>query len=180
MTRQIDVLNAKKCSCLSRCVRARIVVLKVIRLRRLVFLISWKTTGKQMVVYHSELAFQRCSSGTIATCSIFPKNGRSFAWKCFVREQLLLDLAHLETSIQSTAVYFRAHTRKSTIHHHDSKHHDRIFGAFFSTNRHEPFFEQLTNCVGSNVNKFFLTVKCSCNIECMLVPLMPKVVSLSR
>ena len=30
-----------------------------------------------------------------------------------MREQLLLDLAHLGTPIQSTAVYFRAHTRKS-------------------------------------------------------------------
>ena len=29
----------------------------------------------------------------------FRKNRRSFAWKCFVREQLLLDLAHLETLI---------------------------------------------------------------------------------
>ena len=46
---------------------------KVIRLRRLVFLISWKTTGKQMVVYHSQLTVLRCSSGTIATCLVFPK-----------------------------------------------------------------------------------------------------------
>ena len=46
---------------------------RVICLRRLVFLISWKTTGKQMVVYHSELTVLRCFSGTIATCSVFPK-----------------------------------------------------------------------------------------------------------
>ena len=91
----------------------------------------------------------------------FRKNRRSFAWKCFVREQLLLDLAHLETPIQSTAVYFRAHTLESTIHHlwrchrRISKHHDCIFGAFLSTNRYEPFFERLTNCVRSNANKFF-------------------------
>ena len=45
----------------------------VILLRRLVFPISWKTTGKQMVVYHSELTVQRCSSITIATCPVFPK-----------------------------------------------------------------------------------------------------------
>ena len=75
---------------------------------RLVFLISWKTTVKQMVVYHSELTVVRCSSGT---------NKRSFAWKCFVRDQLWLDLAHLETPIESTAVYFRAHTSKFTTHH---------------------------------------------------------------
>ena len=42
---------------------------------------------------------------------------RSFAWNCFVLEKLLLDLTHLETPIQSIYVYFRAHTRKSTIHH---------------------------------------------------------------
>ena len=46
---------------------------RVIRLRRLVFLISWKTTGKQMVVYHSKLTVQRWSSGSIATCPVFPK-----------------------------------------------------------------------------------------------------------
>ena len=80
----------------------------------------------------------------------FRKNRQSFPWKCFEREQLLLDLAHLETPIQSTAVYFRAHTRKSMIHNRD-----RIFRAFLSTNRYEPFLERLTNCVGSNVNKFF-------------------------
>ena len=89
------------------------------------------------------------------------KNMRSFAWKCFVRQQLLLDLPHLETPIQSTAIYFRAHTFKTTMHHPSrchrrvSKYRGRIFGGFLSTNRHEPFFERLTNCVGSNANKFF-------------------------
>ena len=46
---------------------------RVISLRRLVFLISWKTTGKQMVVYRSELIVLCCSSGTIAICSVCPK-----------------------------------------------------------------------------------------------------------
>ena len=46
---------------------------RVIRLLRFVFLISWMTTGRQMVVYHSELTVLRCSSGTIATCPVFPK-----------------------------------------------------------------------------------------------------------
>ena len=76
---------------------------RVIRFRRFVFLISWQATGKQMVVYHTELAVLHCSSGTIATCPVFTKKyKRSFAWKCCVREQLLLDLAHLETSMHST------------------------------------------------------------------------------
>ena len=101
-----------------------------------------------------------------------------------MREQLLLDLAHLETPIQSTAVYFRAHTRKSMIHHLSrchrrvSKRRVRIFGAFLSANQQDPFFEQLTNyVVGSNAS-IFLLVKCSCNIERM--PLMPNVVPISR
>ena len=95
----------------------------------------------------------------------FRKNGRSFAWKCFVCEQLLLDFAYLETSIQSTAVFFRAHTPKSTIHYLSrchrrvSKHCDRIFGAFLSTNRQESFFERLTNCVGSNAIQIFFVSK---------------------
>ena len=42
------------------------------------------------------------------------------------------------------------------------------------------FFARLTSCVRSNVNQFFFTVKCSCNIECMLVPLILKVVSILR
>ena len=46
---------------------------RVIRLRWSIFLISWKTTGKQMIVYHSELTVLLCSSGTIATCPVFPK-----------------------------------------------------------------------------------------------------------
>ena len=41
---------------------------RVFRFRRLVFLISWQTTGKQVVVYNSELTGLRCSSGTIAIC----------------------------------------------------------------------------------------------------------------
>ena len=69
---------------------------RVIRLRRLVCLISWKTTEKQIVVYHSELTVLRCSSGTIETCPVFSKK---------------------QSPIQSSAVHFRAQTGKSTIHH---------------------------------------------------------------
>ena len=43
------------------------------------------------------------------------------------------------------------------------------FLTFLSTNRHEPFFERLTNC---DINNIF-TVKCANIIECVLVPLMP-------
>ena len=138
---------------------------------RLVFLISWKTV-------------LRYSSGTIATSPVFPKKQAINCLKCFVREQLLL--AHFETPIQSTAIYFWAQTRKFTIHHisrrhrRTSKHRDRIFGAFLSTNRQESFFNDWQILCDRMRTKFFLTVKCSCNIESMLVPLMLMVVSISR
>ena len=45
----------------------------VIRLRRLVSLISEETTGKQMVAYNLKLIVLYCSSGRIATCPVFPK-----------------------------------------------------------------------------------------------------------
>ena len=48
---------------------------------------------------------------------------------------------------------------------------------FFRPINASQFFERLTNCPMRT--HFFLTIKCSCNIECMLVPLMPKVVSIS-
>ena len=133
----------------------------MIHRRRLVFLISEKTTGKQLVVYHSELTVLCSSSATIATYSVFPKNRRSFAWQCLVGEQLLLDLAHIETPLQSSALYFRAHKRKSTIYHLSrchrrvSKHRGCIFRAFLSLNRHDPFFSAIEKYVESNANNFF-------------------------
>ena len=98
-----------------------------------------------MNVYHLELTVLHCSSGAIATSPVFPKKQAIICLE--VLRELLLDLSHLETPIQSTAVYFRAHTRKSTIHHLSrchrrvSKHCDRIFVAFLSAYRHESFFE---------------------------------------
>ena len=103
MTHQIDVFSAQKCSCLSRCVRARIVGMKI--------------DPSLAVGFPDRSELTRYSSGTIATCPVFPKKQAIICWKFFVREQLLLDLTHLETPIQSTAVYFWAHTGKSTIHH---------------------------------------------------------------
>ena len=64
-----------------------------------------------MVVTHSELTVLRCSSGTIATCLVFP-NKQSFAGKCFVHEQLLLDLTDLEIPIQ---LLIRANRDSSSV-----------------------------------------------------------------
>ena len=122
---------------------------RVIRLRRLVFLISWKKTGKQIVVYHSELTILRCTSGTIATWPVFRKNMRSFAWKCFVCKQLLLDLAHLRLLFTFGLIC----VNPRFIICHDVI--DVFLEHFFQPIDTSFFFERLTNCVGSNANKFF-------------------------
>ena len=107
------------------------------------FLFSWKTTGKRMIVKHSELTVLCCSSGTTATYPVFPKNRRSFAWKRSVRELLLLDLAYLELRIQATAIYFRAHMPRF-ITGHD------VIDVF----RHEP---TRTNFFDSQMFMLYLT-----------------------
>ena len=59
-----------------------------------------------------------------------------------MHKQLLLDVAYLETTIQSTAVYFRAHTGKSTFHHllrchkRISKHRERATNNIFLDEAH--------------------------------------------
>ena len=106
MTHLIDVLSAQKCICLSRCVKARIAVVKS------------DPPSAVGVPDFLEDKWQRNSYVPLRidgfcvvlvvrlrNVQFFRKNRRSFAWKCFVREQLLLDLAYLETPIQSTAVY---------------------------------------------------------------------------
>ena len=85
-----------------------------------------------------------------------------------------------------TLVLYRAHTHRSTIRHlwrcykRLLKHRQGIFPTYLCTNQHEPFFERLSNCAGSNEDISFFTAKCSCNIECMLVGEMFKDGSISR
>ena len=96
------------------------------------------------------------------------------ALRAFVRKQLLLDLPHLETPIQSTAIYFRLHTLKSMIHQLSwchrcvLKHRDCIFGAFLWARAF--FFRAINKLCGTQRKQIFLPVKCSCNIEWRLVP----------
>ena len=152
MTHQINVLRAQKCSCLSRCVRARIVVVKSDSSSAVDFpdfLEDWKELANKWLYTTQNLLFCIVLVVRLRHVQFFCKNRRSFAWKCFVCE------------LQTTAVYFRAHTNKFTIHQMSrchrsvSKHRNCIFGAFLSTNWHEVFNEWLTNCVESNANKFF-------------------------
>ena len=72
MTHQIGVLSAQKWSCLSRYVRARIVVVKSDPSSAVGFPDfledNWQTNDCV-----PELTVLHCSSGTIAKCLVFPK-----------------------------------------------------------------------------------------------------------
>jgi hypothetical protein len=145
-------------------VRARVVMME--NDRRLVFLISPKTSGKQMIVNHSELtAFYVQSSVLLRNVYFFGKNRRPFASKCFVREQLLLGLIHLGRPIRWTGVLFLVHMHRSKIRHlyrcytQHLKHCDCSFETFPCTNRHEPLAARLSNYAGSNANKRFFIAK---------------------
>ena len=72
MTHQIDVLSAQKYSCLSRCVRARIVVVKSDPSSAVGFP-DFLEDNWQTNTYVPDLTVLRCSSGTMATCPVFPK-----------------------------------------------------------------------------------------------------------
>ena len=144
---------------MKRCVRARIIVVKSDPSSAVGFPVfledNWQKNGwwiTQNWLICVVLVVR------LRNVQFFRKNNRSFAWKCFVREELLLDLAHLEIPIQSTAVYFRAHTLKSTIHHL-SRCHRRSFHFF------PPICTRLLS--DWQIVQIFLTGKCSCNIECM-------------
>ena len=164
MTHHIDVLSAQKCSCSADVWELALSWWRVIRLRRLVFLISWKTAGKQMVVYHSGLTVLHCSSGTIATCPIFLKKQAIIYLEALCARATFVGFGS-SWNIQSITVYFRAHTRKSTIHQLSrcyrcvSKHRDRIFGAFSSSD---------WQIVWDPTRKNFLIVHAILNVCCSL------------
>ena len=103
MPHQNNDLSAQKCSCLSRCVRARVVVVKSDPSSAVDFPDFLEDNCKQKVVYHSELTVLVALVVQLRHVQFFRKNRRAFAWKGFVPEQLLLDLVVLETLIQSTA-----------------------------------------------------------------------------
>ena len=96
-----DILSAQKCSCLSQCVRARIVVVKGD---------PSSAVGFPDFLKDNWLSKWLCATQSRLFCAVlvvrlrhilfFLKNKRSFARKCFVREQLLFCVAHLETPIQ--------------------------------------------------------------------------------
>ena len=66
---QFDVLAGQKAADLSRCVSARFVMLN----NDSSSLVRFSKFCKEIVVYHSELTVQCCSSGTVATWPVLPK-----------------------------------------------------------------------------------------------------------
>ena len=136
---------------------------RVIPLWRLIFLIFWKPTGKQMVVYHSELtilSYSRHNCRYNCDMSSYSKKtgdhllgsascASNFCWIWLILKPPYSRLLFTFAFIHVNAWFITCH-------------------------------ERLTNCVGSNANIFFWQSNIHACIECMLIPLMPKVVSISR
>ena len=105
MTHQIDVLSAQKCSCLSRCVRARIVVVKSVPSLAVDFPDflerNWQTNGYVPLRINCSALFYWYD------CDM----------SSFSEKKAIICLEVLCAPIQLTAVYFRAHTRKTAIRH---------------------------------------------------------------
>lgn len=133
MTYQIDFLCSWNYSCLSRCLRARIVVVK------------------------------SDASSPVGSPNFLKVNDKQIIGSFLVSEQLFSDLVHHEIPIQSTVVYFRAHTHTSTMYHMSvchkrvSKHRYRIFWAFSSARDWQILWDPKRTD--------FFTVKCLCNFE---------------
>ena len=124
MTHQIDVLSAQKCSCFSRCVRARIVVVKSDPSSAVGFPYFLKNNCKQMIVYYSEFTVLRCSNGMGATCPVFPKK----------QATICLDiLEHSYSRLLFTFGLVSENTRLVTCNDvKDVFHRDRMFLTFLS------------------------------------------------
>ena len=76
-----------------------------------------------------------------------------------MREQLSLVLAHLKTPIQLTAVYFRAHVRKSTIHHLSRCHRRSYFWGISFDQREQIFFDiQMSQSHDKSQNDLVISV----------------------
>ena len=147
---------------------------RVIRLRRLAFLIPWKTTGKQMVVYHSEFTVLLCSCSTIATCPVFAKT------QAIICLEVLRARA---TFVGFGSSWNTARVNPRFINCHDVKDVFRSTAIVFLEHFFRPIgtriFWAVDKLCGIQREQIFLTVKCLCTIECILVPLIPKVVSIS-
>ena len=128
---------AQKCSCLSRCVRAHIVVVKSDPSSAVGFPDflegNWQTNGCVLLRIDCSVLFvwYGCNMSSFSEKSGAHLLGSAscasnFSWIWLIWKH----------PYSWTAVYFRPHTRKSTIHHLSrchrrvSKHPDRVFGSF--------------------------------------------------
>ena len=156
MTPQIDVLSAQKCSCcLNRCVKSD----PSSAVSFPDFLEdNWQTNGCVRLRIDCSVLFQwydcdisRFSEKTCDHLLGSASCASDFCWLCLIFKHphnRLLFIFGLTCVNPRCITCLRCHRRVP-------KHRDRIFGAFLSINRHKAFFERLTNCVGSNANKFF-------------------------
>ena len=178
MTNQIDVLSAQKCSCLSRCVGARIVVVKVgfpdlLKAKWLRTTQNWLFCIV-LVVRLRHVQFFQIKTGDHLLGSDSCASNFSWIW---------LILKHPYSRLLFTFGLIRVNLRFITCH--DIIDVFRSTAIVFLEHFFRPidtslFFRAIDKLFGIQREQIFLTVKFSCNIECMLVPLMPQVVSISR
>ena len=160
---------------------------RMIRLRRLVALTFPKTSGKQIVVYHSELIVRRCTNDTVAACH-----------KVFRKKQVTIcfEVLHARTTFGGFCLSWKTHTvdcrllSGSHAEIHDSSPvtipqacFEASLPYFFSISLDQSTlasFWAFVKLCGIQREHIYLTAKFSFNIQCMLVPLKSKDVSISR
>ena len=177
MTHQIDVLSAQKCSCLSRCVRARIVVVKSDPSFAVGFPDfledNWQTNVcvplfcVVLVVRLQHVQFFRKKTGHHLLGSASCPNNFCSIW---------LILKHPYSRLLFTYRLIRVNSRSITCH--DFIEAQRLYYWSISCDQSTRAFFNDWQIMWDPMEQIFFTIKCSCNIECMLVALMPKVVSI--
>lgn len=162
----IPLFQSSKFSWLSRCVRVRIVLVG-----------GWFSFFFWILLASEYLhTIQHWPCDVALMMSVLPKKQAIIYANNFCRIWLILK--YLYSWLLFTFGLIRV-DQWFVIYYDVLKHRHCMFLAFFSTNRHQSFFERLWNYVESNASNF-LTAKCSCKIECILLPLMPKDTSISR
>ena len=134
----------------------------MIRLHLFDFRISRKTSGTQIVVCHSELTVLHCSRGIFATEAVLSKKQASICVEVFAPRTSFIRFGSSSKThtvdccfVSGSYVYIH-YSSPVTILYTFLKHCDRILRTFLYTNRHEPFFERMSNCAVSNEKKSFL------------------------
>ena len=166
MTRHFDVLVGQKGAGLSRCVRARIVMVNNDASSLFVFRISPKTLGKQIVVNHSELTVLRYS--TVASLAVLPKKQVTICFQVLLPRTSFVEFGSSSTT--RTVDYSFASGLYAQIH---DLSHVTILSTFFEAPRsyfsNISLHQAIVKLCGIQREQIFFTARCSCNIECMYV-----------